>query len=226
MHEVSIETTVGDLVVDQPSRSRVFSKLGIDFCCGGKKTLAQACREKSLEPDAVLALLETAPPAPRSEWAEAPLVALTRHIVTTHHDPTRTELARLAQMLDKVARVHGEKHPFMVEVASVFHGLADDLSLHMQKEERVLFPAIADLERGARALDVAMPIRVMNGEHDQAGADFARMRALTSGYVTPEGGCNTFRASLSGLEELEADLHEHVHLESNVLFPRALRLLA
>jgi regulator of cell morphogenesis and NO signaling len=168
MSQVSLDATVGDLVVEQPSRSRVFSKLGIDFCCGGKKTLAQVCREKSLEPDTVLSLLVTAPPAPRSEWAEAPLASLTEHIVRTHHDHTRAELGRLSQMLDKVARVHGDNHPFMIEVASVFHGFADDLLAHMVKEERVLFPAIAALASGAGGVNVTTPIRVMNGEHDQA----------------------------------------------------------
>lgn len=226
MSHVSLNATVGELVVEQPSRSRVFSKLGIDFCCGGAKTLAQACREKALEPETVLGLLVNAPPAPRSEWADAPLVRLTDHIVRVHHEPTRAELARLTQMIDKVARVHGKNHPFMVEVASVFHGFADELLAHMLKEERVLFPAIAALESGAEGVNVTMPIRVMNGEHDSAGDALKKMRALTSGFVTPEGGCNTFRASLAGLEELEADLHEHVHLESNVLFPRALQLVA
>ena len=162
---------------------------------------------------------------PPSEWADAPLVALTAHLVDQHHAFTRAELGRLGPMLAKVARVHGERHPFMIEVAAVFGDFASELSLHMAKEERALFPAIVALERGEHGMNVGMPIRVMNAEHEVAGAQIARMRALTNGFVTPEGGCNTFRAALAGLEELEADLHQHVHLESNILFPRALRLL-
>lgn len=226
MTAFSAEQTVGEIVVDRPSTSRVFQKLGIDFCCGGKKTVAEACRDKSLDPGEVLALLgDEGKPEPRSPWAEASLDALTTHLVDAHHRFTRDEIQRLGPMLNKVARVHGERHPYMIEVASTFDAFARDMLLHMTKEERVLFPAIRALDGGGRAMNVAMPIRAMNAEHEIAGAQFARLRELTGGFVTPPDGCNTFRASLAGLEELEADLFQHVHLESNVLFPRALSLL-
>lgn len=223
MNPITMESTVGALVVDRPSRSRVFSKLGIDYCCGGKLTLAEACEQKRLSPNDVVALLEAdAAPEPRSEWAEAPLPALTVHLVDRHHVFTRGEIARLLPMLDKVARVHGERHPYMIEVASVFRRFSDEMLVHMLKEERVLFPAIVALSKGEPAMSVSMPIQMMNTEHEAAGADFEELRELTHGFVTPKGGCNTFRAALDGLEQLEADLHQHVHLESNVLFPRAL----
>lgn len=221
----TLESTVGDLVVERPSRSRVFSKLGIDFCCGGKKTLRQACREHALEPSTVLSLLEEeTSPEPRSTWADAPLSLLVTHIVDRHHVFTRSEVERLRGMLDKVARVHGENHPYMIEVATIFRRFGDEMVAHMAKEERALFPAIVSLESHAPALDLSMPIRVMTAEHETAGADLETMRRLTKDYTPPEGACNTFRAALAGLAELEADLHEHVHLESNVLFPRALKL--
>lgn len=223
---VSMDSTVGDLVVDRPSRSRVFAELGIDFCCGGKKTLAQVCAEKGLEPAALVERLQAQRELePPSQWADAPLFELTRHVVDTHHVFTRNELDRLGPMISKVARVHGDKHPYMVALVSVFDAFAQELADHMMKEERVLFPAIEALESGRPGMNPAMPIRMMNGEHESCGADLARMRALTHDFTLPPGGCNTFRAVLSGLEELEADLFEHIHLESNILFPRALRLL-
>ncbi len=226
MSTPSIESTVGDLVVDKPGRSRIFAKLGIDFCCGGKVTLAGACRERNLDPEVVLAQLDAeVGPEARSEWAEAPLAALCDHVEATHHAFTKTELPRILEMLEKVARVHVERHPEMVEVARAFAPFVGDLLLHMSKEERVLFPAIRSLASGlAGGLDPSAPIRVMMREHDEAGEVLRRVRELTHGFVVPDDACNTFRAALAGLEELEADLHEHVHLENNLMFPRALAL--
>lgn len=222
MSSASLESRVGDLVLERPSRSRVFAALGIDFCCGGKKTLAQACSERDLDHDAVLAQLDEAPaPDSQPSWAEARLGALCDHLVSGHHAFTRTEIPRLQGLFDKVARVHGGPHPEMVEVAKIFSLFGEELLQHMAKEERMLFPAIRGLEAGVRR-DVSMPIRVMMCEHDGAAAAMARMKKLTGGFSPPADGCNTFRAALAGLAELEADLHEHVHLENNLLFPRAL----
>lgn len=228
MNAPSIESTVGDLVVEKPGRSRVFQKLGIDFCCGGKKTLAQVCRERNLEPVDVLAQLTAeAGPEGRSSWADAPLAAVCDHVESTHHGYLRSELPRLQTMVDKVARVHGERHPNMIELAVVFTAFASDMILHMTKEERVLFPALRALSTGrSTGLDPAAPIRVMSREHDDAGDALRRMRELAHDYEVPEGACNTFRALLSGLEEMEADLFQHVHLENNVIFPRALALVS
>jgi regulator of cell morphogenesis and NO signaling len=226
MKAPSIESTVGDLVVEKPGRSRVFAKLGIDFCCGGKKTLVEVCREKALDPAVVLAQLEEqAGPEGRTPWAEAPLADLVDHVERTHHAFTREELPRLQGLLDKVARVHGERHPNMVEVARIFGVFASEMLLHMTKEERVLFPAIRAVAGGRPAgIDPAMPIRVMSREHDEAGEQLRQMRELTRDYALPDGACNTFRAALAGLEEIEADMHQHVHLENNLMFPRALAL--
>jgi regulator of cell morphogenesis and NO signaling len=215
--------TVGDLVLDRPSRSRVFSELGIDFCCGGKKTLERACAERGLDLGEVVARLEAEPaPVAAVDWRNEPLGALCNHLEATHHVYTKAELPRLREMLDKVARVHGERHPEMIEVAALFGRLADDLSAHLLKEERVLFPAMRGIDAG-RVVDLTPPVRVMLAEHDDAGAILHELRTLTKGYVPPGDGCNTYRAALAGLEDFERDLHEHVHLENNVLFPRVTR---
>ena len=222
MGQISGHETVGQLVVERPEASRVFGKLGIDFCCGGKRPIAEVCRDRGLALDEVLALLEQeVPRSARSSWADAPLSELVSHIVERHHTFTRAELDRLGPMLDKVARVHGERHPEMVEVAALFRAFSADLMPHMRKEEAVLFPAIRQLE-GGREAPLAAPIACMRSEHEVAGSELARMRALTNGFSAPSGACNTFRAALAGLAELEADLHQHVHLENNVLFERVL----
>lgn len=222
MISLSTHARIGDLVADRPSRSRLFAKLGIDFCCGGKKTLEQACREKQLDPGDVLSALAK---LPRSDgersWVDAPLARLCDHIQTCHHDFTRAEIPRVGGLLAKVARVHGDRHPAMVEVAAVFAAFGDEMLAHMLKEELVLFPAIARLGEGGGP-DLSGPICVMLREHDGAAAAFTRMRELVPGFVPPPGACGSFRAALDGLAELEADLHRHVHLENNVLFPRAL----
>jgi regulator of cell morphogenesis and NO signaling len=220
MGELSTQATVGELVVERPSRSRVFSRLGIDFCCGGKKSLAQVCAEKHLDPADVLSLLTAdAASTTRSVWADASLSALVHHIVSTHHTFTKSELPRIGQLIGKVARVHGERHPYMVELLEVYRPFAEDMLDHMRKEEHALFPAIEDVAAG-RKIDLSRPISVMSRDHDEAGAALERMRGLTNGYEPPEGACSSFRAALAGLAELEQDLFEHVHLENNILFRR------
>ncbi len=221
MGQISGHETVGQLVVERPEASRVFGKLGIDFCCGGKRPIAEVCRDRGLALDEVLALLEQRCRGRRGAAGRTPLTELVSHIVERHHTFTRAELDRLGPMLDKVARVHGERHPEMVEVAALFRAFSADLMLHMRKEEAVLFPAIGQLEAG-REVALATPIACMRSEHEVACSELARMRALTSGFSAPSGVCNTFRAALAGLAELEADLHQHVHLENNVLFERVL----
>ncbi len=219
----STALTVGELVAEQPSRSRVFSQLGIDFCCGGKQTLAEACLRHGLDVAEVQQLLVAQPRAPRDvDWRTRPTTELVAHIERTHHTFTKSELPRLAQLVHKVARVHGERHPAMIEVAELFQCFADELLAHLEKEERVLFPSI----RAGAGSTMARPITVMLQDHDAAGEQMHRLRDLTAGFTPPEGACNTFRAALTGLAELEADLHVHVHLENNVLFPRVLAEVA
>jgi regulator of cell morphogenesis and NO signaling len=234
---ISIDTTVGQLVAEKPSRSRIFQNLGIDFCCGGKKPLAEVCAAKGLDAPTVAKLLEAAESAQgvgvtaSGAVVDAGAMTLTRlcdHVETTHHAYLKAELPRLSFMWNKIAGRHGAHYPWAVEVRDEFLSLAEEMSAHMNKEERVLFPAIRDMEKGQVGGHcfgtVANPIRVMEHEHDTAGAALARMRELSSGYTPPEGACNTFRAALDGLAQLEADMHQHVHKENNVLFPKALLL--
>jgi regulator of cell morphogenesis and NO signaling len=226
MTTIDTSTTVGDLVTAQPGSSRVFMKHGIDFCCGGKRTLEAACQEQGLDPAAVVAELAAIPPEPRNDLADAPLEAVCDYIERTHHDFTRAELDRVGALLEKVARVHGTRHPSMVELSVIFALFAEDLRNHMLKEERVLFPAIRALAHGNPGRDPHAPISVMEREHVEAGDALRRMRALGYDYVPPEGACNTFRAALGGLADIESDLLRHVHLENNILFPRALALVS
>lgn len=222
------ERTVGELVVERPSRARVFEKLGIDYCCGGKKPLAQACNEKGLSLDAVWQALNDAENQVASgrDWNTAGLGELADHIEQTHHAWLKQELPRLEFITGKVANRHGPNHPELVEVHEVFMGLKAELDQHMMKEERILFPLCRQIESSDGPMQshcgsVANPIRVMVMEHEDAGDALARMRELTHDYTPPADACNTFRAMLDGLRELELDMHQHIHKENNILFPRA-----
>ncbi|MEP0841441.1 MAG: iron-sulfur cluster repair di-iron protein [Phycisphaerae bacterium] len=234
MRSFDANATVGQLVAERPSRARVFERFEIDYCCGGKQPLAEACAERGLDPESVLAELRAADAAPHpseTDWTTAPLGDLCDHIVAAHHAYLRRELPRLEAMSEKVAEVHGRREPHLRELAAVFAALHEELDQHMAKEEQVLFPLVRLLE-SSTALpsfhcgSVANPIRVMEHEHDDAGAALTRMRRLTGGYAPPPEACNTYRALLDGLAELEADLHRHIHKENNILFPRAAALEA
>ncbi|MBI2297557.1 MAG: iron-sulfur cluster repair di-iron protein [Armatimonadetes bacterium] len=228
-------TTVGEMVAVRPSRAKVFERFGIDYCCGGKQPLGQACADKSLDPEAVLAALEAHDATPRGEddrdWTQATLTELADHIEATHHQFLREALPRLAQLTAKIAQVHGERHPELREVSRIFLGLRSELEMHMMKEEEILFPLCRQLESAAGPTafhcgSIGNPIRVMEFEHDNAGQALAALARLTGGYQAPEDGCNTYRATLDGLRELEDDLHAHIHKENSILFPRALAVEA
>lgn len=223
--------TIGAMVADQPHRSRVFEELGIDYCCGGRKPLEQACRERGLDVVDVLGRIkesDRAPDAQDTDWAHAPMSELADHIERTHHAYLRRELPRLTQLTRKVAAVHGRNRAELVEVAGVIQGLRAELESHMLKEEQILFPIIRRLEHAGTAGvfhcgSVNNPISVMEHEHDSAGRALARLNELTGGYVPPMDACGSWRAMLDGLQTLERDLHVHIHKENNILFPRASR---
>lgn len=224
------DATVGGLVAERPGRARVFEEFGIDYCCGGRQTLRQACERRNLSPEVVLRRLADADaerPADEPDWAAAPLGRLCDHIVETHHAFLKRELPRVGRLVAKVAGVHGDRHPELVRVRDLFDPFARDMEMHMAKEEQVLFPLIRRLAAGeAVPMSPAGPIHVMEAEHDQAGAAVEEMRRLTDGFRPPEGACNSYRAMLAGLHEIEQDLHRHVHKENNILFPRAQGLAA
>lgn len=229
MNTFNTQATVGELVVENPTRARVFEKLGIDYCCGGKKPLADACAEQGLDVGRVTEALATAdaPGEGQRDWSQARLTELCDHIEATHHAYLKQELPRLTAMIQKVAQVHGDRHAELWMVRDVFEGMRSEMEAHMFKEEHILFPAIRRLESNSgepcfHCGSIQNPIRVMESEHDSAGGALERMRQLTQGYAVPDGACNTYRAMLSALEQLEADMHQHVHKENNVLFPRAI----
>jgi regulator of cell morphogenesis and NO signaling len=233
---ITPETRIADIAAQNPATIRIFQQLGIDFCCGGKRPLAEACRERQItfaELTSALASAETGSSA-EIPGADARLAELIRFIVDRYHADLRVELPRLAQMATKVDDVHGAKHPgTFPELVQVFAGLRSELETHMMKEERVLFPYVERLEAladddGTLAASpfgsIQAPIGMMEHEHDDAARALARLRQLTNGYTPPADACNTFRGLYHGLAELEKALHEHIHLENNVVFPRATRL--
>ena len=231
MH-VTGETTVAEVVTTDFRTAAVFQEFGIDFCCGGRRTIADACRQSNLDPDQVLDAVSrtcsTPGSAPRfSDWS---LDTLIGYIVGNHHAFVKQSLPAMTAYAEKIAVVHGGRHPELGEVARLVREVAAEMTSHMAKEEQVLFPyivAIDEASRLGRPLPKAPfgsidnPIRMMEHEHDSAGAAMARMRELTDGYSVPADGCTTYRVCFQALEAFERDLHAHVHLENNILFPKA-----
>lgn len=215
------DARVADLVLEQPGRARVFERLGIDYCCGGDTPLSSACAERGLDVDSVLAELDTAPGAPdERDWSTATLAELSAHIVDEHHGYLREELPLLRALVEKVARVHGDRHPELADVHSTFAALADELEHHLAEEEDAVFPTLVALEAGTPvALDE--PIAHMVREHEEVATGLERLRELTAGYEPPSDACTSYRAMLDRLRALETDTHRHVHKENNILFRRA-----
>ena len=231
------EATVGELVVERPSRARVFEKLGIDYCCGGKRSLEEACRAANLNIGEVLASVEQSSQVVATQkeqnWNAGPLASLIAHIQNTHHKYTREEIARLGPLFEKVCSVHGSKHRELFEVYDSFKGLAQELGTHMMKEDMVLFPYIFRME-AARAENrsflpapfgsVQNPVSMMEHEHDSAGNALRAMKQASNGYSVPPDSCISYQTLYRVLAEFEADLHQHIHLENNILFPRAVAM--
>jgi len=237
---IKTSRTVREVAVELPGATRIFEKLGIDYCCGGSKPLAEACLAAEVSPEKVVALLEEAVNGGLSSmaarnWNKAPLSDLASYIVTRHHGFTREELPRLNQLLAKVCSVHGENHPELRKLQVIFQELQEELTAHMFKEEQILFPYIENLERAVANGEpvptpvfgtVRNPVRMMMQEHDDAGQALRDLRKASSNYKVPADGCISFRTLYRALEEFEKDLHQHIHLENNILFPRAAELEA
>ena len=230
--------TVRDIALEQPTSVRVFERLGIDYCCGGRKPLAEACSEHNLEVAAVVNALESAangatPAGP--DWAQASLGKLIEHVVSTHHEYIRAELPRLEMLADKVVKRHGDTQPHLPALQKVVAQLGEELIHHLGKEEHALFPYITKLETAHKSGSelpqgcfgsVTHPIAMMTREHDDAGQALAEIERLTDNFTTPTGACPTYMAFYAALKEFEQDLHQHIHLENNILFPRAVELEA
>jgi len=220
MPTLTEERTVGEIAAERPDSVRIFEKYDIDYCCGGGISLAAACAGRGIAPQRLIEELDAAV-APHAgaapDWQTASLTDLIDHILTKHHAWLKTELPRLSRLQQKVTVAHGAAHAdSLVPLGETFEALRQELEAHMMKEEMVLFPMIR-----AGIGSVANPIRVMEHEHDSAGRALERMRAVTGDYALPADACNSYRALFAGLQELEADLHQHIHLENNILFPRA-----
>lgn len=210
-------TTVGEVVTQSPGAAKVFGKHGIDFCCGGGKSLADVCGEAGLAVAEVLAEIEAADTPPETPaWTALDPTQMCDEIERRYHRPLDTEFGRLDALAQKVAGVHGERHPELREIATLYGALRSELEHHMMKEERVLFPMIRQM-----GFAPPPPVQVMRHEHEEAGETLRQLRRLANGYQLPDDACNSYRALYQGLEALERELHEHIHVENNILFPRA-----
>jgi len=232
--QLDSSVTVADIAGGSLAAVRISERLGIDYCCGGKRPLAAVCMEKRLDAEAVQRELDAAASAPGAgsrDWTTAPLRDLIAHIVDTHHGYLKRELRPLSERMDKVYRVYNERYgPTLVGLPDAFKALRSELEMHILKEERILFPAIIAAEAAAEAWrplpanpfgSVRNPVRMMEMEHESAGRALAEIRQITRDFEVPEYACVTYRGLMSGLQELENDLHCHIHLENNILFPRA-----
>lgn len=230
------DSTLRSIALEHPATIRVFESFHLDYCCGGNRPLAAACSEAGLNMNTVLAELAAATSGDKpaaQDFSQSTLTELIRHIVGTHHAYVRTELPRLLPMAEKVAAKHGPVHPEFSQIERQLQQLAEELTLHLQKEESILFPYIETLEL-ARNMGgstphscfgtVENPIQMMVHEHEAAGALLENMRTSTEGFTPPAGACPTTVGLLHGLDAFEKDLHRHVHLENNLLFPRAIAL--
>jgi len=237
MENINKQTPVGEIARYAPQTIRLFKRLGFDFCCGGAKPLEDACDEVRLDSDAVLKLVQEVISGPAAEngkdWNSAPLHELCSHIVGKHHAYVREEFKQLTPMLAKVVLRHGSNHPELAAIQERWQELLQELSSHMEKEEHILFPFIcsleqADLDKSAVTAScfgtVQNPIRMMMLEHDHAADLLKQIRTLSIGYVAPADACTTYLGVMHGLEEFEHDLHLHVHLENNILFPRTVEM--
>jgi regulator of cell morphogenesis and NO signaling len=231
--------TVAEIAAGSLGAVRVFERYGIDYCCGGKRPLADVCQSKGLEAASVEKdLLEamSADDHQARDWNAAPLAELIPHIVNRHHEYLRREFPAIGARLEKVYRVYNERYgEALPGLPEAFTGLREELEQHLDKEEAVLFPAILAYEKAANSGaslpvspfgSVANPIKMMEQEHESAGAALVRIREITGDFSLPDYACVTYKALMSGLRELEQDLHQHIHLENNIVFPRVLKLEA
>lgn len=229
---ITPSTTLAEIASTTPVLTRELERLGLDYCCGGKRSLAEACRKRQLDPEAVIAELASVPAAaePPADWIRLAPAELVDHLEATHHRYLKDALPRLTELATKVSRVHGEAHPELVRVADVVNELRADLEPHLRKEEEVLFPMIRSLATAATSQpsvhcgSIANPIAVLEQDHVAVGALLEQLRALTTGYQAPVGTCASTLSLMAGLAELEADTHLHVHKENNHLFPAVLAL--
>jgi regulator of cell morphogenesis and NO signaling len=231
----NVNLTVGEIVAEDFRTASVFSEYGIDFCCRGDKTIQEVCDKKSINVAELQNKLDeiTQHKSGDVDFNSWSLDLLTDYVEKTHHRYIREKTPSLLQFLNKIQKVHGERHPELLEIYELFSQSASDLEFHMQKEERVLFPYIRQmveaknsgqpLERGHFGT-VQNPIASMKEDHSKEGERFAKMSELSGGFTVPADGCNTYRVAFAMLDEFDKDLHKHIHLENNILYPKAIDL--
>jgi len=225
---------VGEIVAETPSCAREFEAMGIDYCCGGNRTLSEACTQLNVSVDETLARLQKSASQKTSaedkNWQAVPLAHLIAHINSTHHVFVRSECPRILALIAKVVGVHGKNHPELLTVQAIFGALSEELQVHLMKEEQILFPYVLRMEESVIASEIAPPamfgtvlnpIRMMMQEHDDAGNALRSLRSATGNYSVPEDTCVSYQTLYRALEDFEKDLHQHIHLENNLLFPRA-----
>lgn len=236
METTQEEMTIGQMVAENYRTAPIFKKYGIDFCCKGGRSVEDACTQKGIDPTPLLADLERVSQEPvtdQTDYRTWPLDRLADHIEQTHHRYVEEAITQLRPFLDKVCRVHGDHHPALFHIQDAFYTSAAELAQHMKKEELVLFPYIrkmAKAEANGEAIPpapfgtVRNPITMMMQEHETEGGRFEHISELTEGYNPPEWACNTFRVTYALLKEFQDDLHRHIHLENNILFPKAMEM--
>jgi regulator of cell morphogenesis and NO signaling len=232
------ETRVNEIALSDPGARRILEAAGVDYCCGGNKSLEEACFRANVPAEVILQQLRENSGRVRPEesaWVTAPLCDLTRHIRERHHRYVREVIPSLRGLLARVREKHGSKHPEIEEIEKLFGDVAREMLMHMQKEEQILFPYIEALERAANgkgAIEppffqtVRNPIHAMMKEHDDAGELVRQIRTASGEYKAPADACISFRSAYQELQQFEEDMHLHVHLENNILFPRAVELEA
>jgi regulator of cell morphogenesis and NO signaling len=231
-------TKVREIAVANPGAKKVLQDAGVDYCCGGERSLNEACLQSEVSAEEILERLQqnNRQVGPEeANWASARLSDLTRHIVEKHHTYVRGAIPRVSALLAKVKAKHGENHPELAGIEEQFFDLEQEMYAHMQKEEQILFPYIEKLEHATEEKElfeppffqtVRNPVHMMMQEHDSAGEALKAMRKLSFGYQVPAEACESYREVYRSLEEFEGDMHTHVHLENNILFPRAVELEA
>jgi regulator of cell morphogenesis and NO signaling len=226
---ITANKTVRELAVELPNATRVFEKLGIDYCCGGQKSLEEACATANVSTEDIVRALEqgrTASTAAERDWNTAAIGELVDHIIDKHHTYVKTEISRVQALITKVAGVHGTNHPELLQVRTAFTELANELTAHLMKEEQILFPYLREMASGKECGPscfgtIQNPIRVMMMEHESAGEKLREIRQATNNYALPHDACFSYGTLFTAFQEFEQDLHQHIHLENNVLFPRA-----
>ena len=229
--EITRQTIVGELVAQDYRTASVFKKKGIDFCCNGNKTIEEACNKKRLDVGLLIETLNETKRhnnSPMADYNSWPIDLLADYVEKKHHRYVEEKIIEIMPFLKKVTSVHGNKHPELPEVEQLFRGCAQELTAHMQKEERILFPFIRKMATGQNVQapfgSVQNPINVMIHEHNNEGERFKKIAELTNNYTPPSDACNTYMVTYALLKEFEEDLHMHIHLENNILFPKAVAM--